>query len=577
MNKSRASNISDYFLIMLVSGIVGLSVSSESLALTVQGSRFSETPDPYFNLQQTTDAKAKSFTKTTQSEFVAPNLTPPTVIPVKQEPVSNAQQPDIWKTPLTPVLIPKPPTAEPPLATSKPANSIIRENKPFADSNAFSKTPMDSSRFSPIASGSALTDDAKNQFGSNGFRPTGSSLPQSPDLKLAGPGLHAPLEDNPLNEKAVLQAPLSLGTADPGDDRVLGGPLGNAMSSNVLPAPASTKVDSSARKTEAFEPSKVIALVGGEPIFVGDLLFEINQILEQFMPQASEEVKERERQKMIPKLLPRFVEQKILFLGSIRQLPPEADIEAVLEQAGKEFDDKALNAIMENSGIKSTAEFDAHLRVQGSSLRKLRRSWSVEQLTKYFLSQQLQISTEVTHQEMLESYRENHDSYAVPARSRWEQVMIRFDRSSSRAEAKKTLVELGNQIVYGANLAAVAEKSSHGFRADQGGQHDWTTRGALVLKEIDEAIFTLPIGELSDIIETRDGFHVVRVIERTEATHKPFLEAQVEIKERILAEKKEKAYKKHVAKLKKEIPVEYLQNDYAEEAIKQDVAKTAQR
>ena len=99
------------------------------------------------------------------------------------------------------------------------------------------------------------------------------------------------------------------------------------------------------------------------------------------------------------------------------------------------------------------------------------------------------------------------------------------------------MVELGNQIVYGANLPAVAKKSSHGFMASEGGQHDWTSRGALVLKEIDEAIFTLPIGELSDIITTRDGYHVVRVIERTKASHKPFLEAQVEIKEKILADR----------------------------------------
>jgi hypothetical protein len=317
----------------------------------------------------------------------------------------------------------------------------------------------------------------------------------------------------------------------------------------------------SALEAEPFEPSKVIALVGGEPIFVGDLLFDINQLLEQYMPQAPESVKERERQKMIPQLLPKFVEQKMLFLGTLRKLPPEADVEAILEQAGKEFDDKALDKMMENSGFKSVADFDAHLRIQGSSLRKLRRTWSVDQLTKYFLSQQLKVASEVTHQEMLDSYRESYATYALPARSRWEQIMIRFDRTSSREEARNRLIELGDQIVYGANLAAVAKKNSHGFRADEGGQHDWTSRGALVLKELDDAIFSLEIGKLSDIIETRDGFHIIRVLERTEATHKPFLEAQVEIKERILNEKRNEAFKKHIAKLKDEIPVEYLLNE----------------
>ena len=82
-----------------------------------------------------------------------------------------------------------------------------------------------------------------------------------------------------------------------------------------------------------------------------------------------------------------------------------------------------------------------------------------------------------------------------------------------------------------------------------------------MLKALDEAIFSLPIGELSESIETADGFHIVRVIERSEASHEPFLEAQVEIKERMLEEKRTAAFKKHIEKLRDQIPVEYFNND----------------
>ena len=139
--------------------------------------------------------------------------------------------------------------------------------------------------------------------------------------------------------------------------------------------------------------------------------------------------------------------------------------------------------------------------------------------------------------------------------------MIRFDRAGSRDEAYQEIVELGNRIVNGASLPAVAKKESHGFRAFEGGQHDWTGRDALVLKEIDEAIFTLPIGKLSDVIETRDGLHIVRVIDRQEAGIKPFTEAQVSIKERLRGKMREEAFKKHIADLKERIPVEYFPFD----------------
>ena len=136
--------------------------------------------------------------------------------------------------------------------------------------------------------------------------------------------------------------------------------------------------------------------------------------------------------------------------------------------------------------------------------------------------------------------------------------MVRFDRFSSRDEAQQEIASLGNRVIHGASLSALAKKSSHGYQASDGGQHDWTGRDALVLKEIDKAIFTLPIGKLSDVIETRDGLHIVRVIDRQEAGIKPFTEAQADIKKRLKNKMRDDAFEEHVAKLKERIPVEYF-------------------
>ncbi len=327
---------------------------------------------------------------------------------------------------------------------------------------------------------------------------------------------------------------------------------------NSSPVDASPLVKIPTPESVPFEPTKLVAMVGNEPIFVGDMLFEVNQLVEKFMPTAPQSIKNEEIKKIIPKLVPKYVDAKLLYIGTLRKLPAEADVNKILEQAGKEFDENAMGKMMESAGLKTSAEFDAQLRAQGSSLRKLRLSWSQDQLTKYFLSQQLAVDTEVTHQAMLDDYQKRIAEYSVPARARWEQVMIRFDRTESRSEAEKLLVEMGNQIVYGANFASVAKKGSHGFNAAGGGQHDWTSQGSLVLTQLDQAIFSLPIGELSEKIETTDGFHVVRVLERTDATHKPFLEAQVEIKQRMLDEKRNAAFEKHLKKLRQEIQVEYF-------------------
>jgi parvulin-like peptidyl-prolyl isomerase len=299
-----------------------------------------------------------------------------------------------------------------------------------------------------------------------------------------------------------------------------------------------------------------LAVVGTEPIFVADMMLEINQTIEGFMPTAPAEIKLQQQPLLIKRLLPKYIEQKLLLIDTIRQLPEEVDFEDIVDQAVKEFDNNAMEKMMEGFGVTSTAEFDAVLRAQGSSLRKLRRSWSIDQLVRYFLAEKVKIDTDISHANMLEYYHEHIDEYEFPAKCRWQQVMVKYSTAGSKDKAQQKIVEIGNQIVYGASMEAVAKNHSDGFKASSGGIHDWTSQGSLVSKKLDEAIFTLPVGVLSDVIETSKGLHIVRVVERNKAGATPFLDAQVGIREKLEGQKRMAMMKKHIKKLRAEIPVE---------------------
>ena len=309
---------------------------------------------------------------------------------------------------------------------------------------------------------------------------------------------------------------------------------------------------------EAFQPGQVIAIVGGEPVFVADMLLEINQILAKFMPNATESIKVRERPNLIRALAPKYVDQKMMAVDTKKNLPEKVEWESLIEQASADFDEKALPILIERSGVKSPTEYDAHLRMMGSSLRKMRRVWSEEQIIRYFLSKKVEVDPQISRQDMLAYYESHLADYSKPARTKWEEITIRFDRSPSHDAAFQKIVAMGNEIVYGASFAAVAKRDSHGFTAHRGGEYDWTTKGSLVNKTIEGAIFSLPPNQLSDLIETDSGVYIVRVVEREEAAVTPFLDAQTEIKEGLLAEKREESLKGHIEKLRKKIPVELL-------------------
>jgi parvulin-like peptidyl-prolyl isomerase len=109
-------------------------------------------------------------------------------------------------------------------------------------------------------------------------------------------------------------------------------------------------------------------------------------------------------------------------------------------------------------------------------------------------------------------------------------------------------------VLFGASLAEVARSASDGATAQQGGQWDWTRRDSLDSKTIDDAIFTLPVAQLSPILEAADGYHIVRVVERQEASTTPFLVAQKTVKERIEKERLDAKQQEFLKDLREKYP-----------------------
>jgi parvulin-like peptidyl-prolyl isomerase len=97
---------------------------------------------------------------------------------------------------------------------------------------------------------------------------------------------------------------------------------------------------------------------------------------------------------------------------------------------------------------------------------------------------------------------------------------------------------------------------SQGPNAGNGGYHDWTEWGSFaVSRELNEAIFSLPVQQLSGIIEDAEGLHIIRVLERSETHMIPFTEAQIDIKQKLVVEKRGKSVGEYINRLQKRTPI----------------------
>ena len=146
---------------------------------------------------------------------------------------------------------------------------------------------------------------------------------------------------------------------------------------------------------------------------------------------------------------------------------------------------------------------------------KEKRAFIERQIAMYWVHEQAKNEKEPSHKEMVEFYQKYAAKYEHPASVRWEQILIRFNKYPSKADAYRALAAAGNRILNGESFISVAMEVSDGATANHGGMQPWTIKGNLSSEVIDQALFTLPIGQLSPILEDGRSFQIVRVIERT--------------------------------------------------------------
>lgn len=280
----------------------------------------------------------------------------------------------------------------------------------------------------------------------------------------------------------------------------------------------------------------------------------IKMQLEQMKQEVPAEMIAQQRKLLAQQYVSQLVVQKMVYADCRRSLNEKA-LPQIDESLKKNFEEKELPKMLEQLEANSRAELEQKLKAQGTSLDRLRRASMERNMTGQWMYEKTKDDREITYLDLLDYYEKNKPSFAVQAKARWEQITVSFAKHPSKAEAWAILADLGRRLQQGEPFEQLARQHSEGLTADNGGQRDWTTKGSLVSSTLDEAIFHLPVGALSQILEDREGFHIVRVLERTEAGYTPFSVVQNTMRETIKKERQAEKRETFLAELRKKYPV----------------------
>jgi parvulin-like peptidyl-prolyl isomerase len=306
---------------------------------------------------------------------------------------------------------------------------------------------------------------------------------------------------------------------------------------------------------QSLETALVVARVGPEVVLEADLLTpKAIEWLEKVTPGMPPEQVRQLRLQICQQVLPQHVETLLVYVDACREIP-EDKLPEIRVNVDRAFDEQQLPRLMKDANVANSLEYEKSLRASGMSLDRMRKMFFERGLAQEWLRKNVKADEEIPHAELIAWYQNHLSDYDYPAKARFEAISVKTGLKRSRREAWEMLAAMGNEVLAGRPLADVARERSEGPTAADGGGFDWTGKGSLSSARLDEAIFALPVGQLSTIIEDGEQLHIVRVTERKEAGRTPFTEAQVEIRETLIAERRQQASDEYLAKLRQRTPV----------------------
>src|SRR3954447_983959 len=181
------------------------------------------------------------------------------------------------------------------------------------------------------------------------------------------------------------------------------------------------------------------------------------------------------------------------------------------------------------SGVTTTPaeELDYYNKNKGRFMTNEKRSFDILSADEAKVA----ASIDIPESDLRKAYEANKDKYRTPERVRERHILISTMNKPKEEQAKleAKAADILKQLRAGGDFAELAKKNSDDpGSAQKGGDLDWVTRGQMV-KPFEEASFKLKPNEISGLVKTDYGFHIIQALQREDARLKPFDEVKAEL------------------------------------------------
>ncbi len=244
---------------------------------------------------------------------------------------------------------------------------------------------------------------------------------------------------------------------------------------------------------------EVAVVVNGENIYTWELALLLPQIQAEMTSQGLEP----KGSVVIRSVLDRAIDSKLIAQEARRR---------GIEPNESRVDEKLAKMV---AGAGSRADLEAELVKTGIDYSQLRSTVVQADLVQTLVEAQVATKGEVTPDEVLAFYNQNPELFKNPDRIHARHILFKFETEASPEQKKAAWDKAAAahaRAMAGEDFAALAVELSEGPNASKGGDLGFTTRGQMV-ESFDQAVWALKPGEISEVVESRFGYHVIKVEE----------------------------------------------------------------
>jgi peptidyl-prolyl cis-trans isomerase C len=206
----------------------------------------------------------------------------------------------------------------------------------------------------------------------------------------------------------------------------------------------------------------------------------------------------------------------------------------------------------------SEAEFKKALEENNMTESKISADIKRDMAIQQLLDKEVDQKVKITDEESKTFYDKNPQLFQQPERVKASHILIKVDEGASeekKAEARKKIEEIQQKVQNGEDFATLAKTYSEGPSGPKGGDLGSFGRGQMV-KPFEDAAFSLKPNETSDIVETKFGYHLIKVVDKQPAKKIAYADAKDRINNRLKNQKLRTERQLYVDKLKKDAKIE---------------------